>query len=135
MNQININSLFCQNDNNQKGTIDIDTLFPATNPLKSSDELVREISKKKRLKFKYYDQMYNSVWNYIIKANKIGDRDTIVHVVEFISNCQDYDSTECLEFISKRLQDQMLETVALDKTSMFVTWHNIEEKKKLGPAK
>ena len=133
MNSLNIDSLFSYDHpalQNNYGPIAIDTLFPSKRSTKNSDELLREMIRHKKNKYKYYERMYEEGWDYICKVNKLGETDAIIDVVDIVQQCPDYNSQECIEYVAKKLKNQCLETYAMSNTSIFVTWFNLEEKKK-----
>ena len=135
MHRLTVDSLFDNNDrsfpDNHGGGLDVNSLFSSkVSTKKNSDELLKEIYRKKKIKCEIFDRIYSNCWEEIHKLNKNDKTDTILNITRTVSQLPDYDSLECLEYMSKRFNDQQIDNVILSDCSIFVTWYNLEGKKK-----
>jgi hypothetical protein len=135
---INIDNLFpseCNTSGTKGKKLDIETIFLNTalntepDISFTSDVLVGRIKKRRENKLNYYKQMLKYCHVRIDSADNNQDSDIVFTVLESIPECKDYDSIECLDYISKKLREDDLNTVILNDTSMFISWKNIESKK------
>jgi hypothetical protein len=138
MDRINIETLFPSKDGEKTfsdGKIDINTLYQNNMFVKeynrtfNSDILLKNIIiKRKRLR-KTFVEMYNKCCSRIKKMDDIGGTDLIYKIPEQVIECPEFIHEDCLNYISKYLREQHIETKIIDKYTIFITWHNIELKK------
>ena len=123
----------------QSGTtgkkLDVVSLFSNT-PLNnepiitfSSNIILEKRDKQRKNKLKFYRHMLKYCHDRITIAENDHGFDIIFTVIESIPECIDYNSLECLEFISIKLRDEDFDTTILTSTTMFITWKYIELKK------
>src|SRR5205807_5521939 len=89
-----------------------------------------ERKKNRRLeKLNYYKHMLRYCYKRIADTDEDQGTDIIFSVVENIPECKEYNSRECLEFISNKLRGEDFDTTILTNISMFITWKYLELKK------
>ena len=116
--------------------LDVESLFSKT-PLNSepditftSNILLEKREKRRREKLNYYNQMLISCHKRIKDADDDQASDIVFTVNESVPECKEYNSLECLEYISDKLRKEDLDTTILTPTNMFITWKYLELKKK-----
>lgn len=114
--------------------LDIETIFSNT-PLNHSPEssfnsnvLMNTIKKKREKKMNFYKQMLRYCHQSINNANDILKTDILFSVPDNTTECLEYDSYECLKFISDKLKEDFIDSVIISNTSMFITWKFIESR-------
>lgn len=135
---ISVDSLF-PNGTHKSGTsgkkLDIDTLFKGT-PLNhepdisfNSDILVDKIQKRRKNKLNKFNEMLRHCYQRIEETDNNNDTDLVYTVLETIPDCKEYDSYECLEYISIKLRTQDFDTKIISNVAIFITWKYLELKK------
>jgi hypothetical protein len=116
--------------------LDVESLFSKT-PLNSepditftSNILLEKREKRRREKLNYYNQMLIFCHQRIKDADDDQASDIVFTVIESVPECKEYNSLECLEYISDKLRKEDLDTTILTPTNMFITWKYLELKKK-----
>jgi hypothetical protein len=116
--------------------LDVETLFSNT-PLNkepditfSSDILLKKREIRREKKLQYYKQMLQYCYTRITDADDDLVYDIVFTIVESIPDCKEYDSSECLEYISVKLREENFDTTILSPTTMFITWKFLELKNK-----
>ena len=114
--------------------MDIDTIYRNT-PLSpdpcitfTSNVLLDRIKKRRAEKLVCYMNMLKYCHNRIADADECNDTDIILQVVDDVPEYKNYDSRECVEYISTKLRDDDFDTVILNDNTLFVTWKYLELK-------
>lgn len=114
---------------------DVETLF-ANSPLNnepelrfSSDLLLARINKRRNEKLKCYRQMLNYCHSKIAETDSNNGTDIVVTIVESFPECKEYNTNECLEYISNKLREEDINTFILNDNTIFITWYCLELKK------
>lgn len=135
--EISVDNLFpSENKSGTRGKkLDINTLLTNA-PLNNephitftSDILLDRIKKRRSEKLLCYMNMLKYCHNRIAEVDNDYETDIIFKVVETIPECKDYDSHECLEYISIKLREDDFDTTILTDTTMFITWKYLELKR------
>lgn len=115
--------------------LDVESLFSNT-PLNnepeitfSSNIILEKREKRRKEKLNYYRHMLKYCHKRITDADDDQGSDIVFTVIESVPECKDYDSLECLEFISVKLREEDFDTTILTSTTMFITWKYLELKK------
>lgn len=137
--KIDVDSLFptAHKSGEKSKKIDVETIYintPLNNKPKissfSSDIIVERLKKREEKKTKYYTEMLNYCYEKINLADENGDSDTFFAVVSSIPNCKEYNQIECLEFIMKKLRDDLFNVSLYEQECcLFITWFDISQKK------
>lgn len=133
---LNIENLFTPADGTKphtNGKLDINTLFGKKhndneNFEFDSEILLESIKKKKQKLNECHYSMYKSCCDAIMMANKSGITDIVHNIPENVPDVMIFKPLECLRFMKDKLEEQNISCRILSKTSIFITWHNIEEK-------
>jgi len=135
MNNITLNTLFPNSEEIQnKSNIDINSLFNGlslNNYEKNnfnSKKLLENINERRKKKLKYMIDCYNKCCKQIINVNNDNEFDTFYSVPEYIPEAIDYNSKDCLDYISKNLNEKFIDTCIINKNTIFITWSNLELK-------
>ena len=134
--KLNIINLFTSTDGihpHTNGKLDIETLFKK-NPKHDKDfifdpyVLLNNVKKKRQKLIECYFGVFKSCCTTILSADKYGITDIIFEVPFNIPECLDYKSEDCLESIKKKLNNNGISCLKLNKSRIFITWNNLEEK-------
>jgi hypothetical protein len=82
-------------------------------------------NKRKKIIGKYNDIMEICIGNIDI-AHKMGKQDTIFKIPNFVPSMPEYTTTDCMKFISERLNELYMDFSILAKDTIFITWKYIE---------
>lgn len=135
--KMTVDSLFpCKNNvSGKKGKkINVSTLFKgsalSSEPVLdySSSVLIARREKRREVKLKHYNVMLKYCWDKIYQMDENGESDLFFNVVDQIAECKEYSPIECMEFISRKLRDESIDTVIMGNNMMFITWEYIELK-------
>lgn len=135
--QMNIETLMPSNNNNynkKTGKIDVNMISTGKSinidPSKdfNSHNLLNNIYEKRKKKRNWLVDMYNLCCNKIKDADDAGLTDITFNLPEIILENSSYRHREALEYISKNLRDQQIDTLVIDNKSLFVTWKYLELK-------
>lgn len=144
MNNLNIESLFCGGEGRSRGgsgelerkggvhtngRLDINTLFKKKDPPKyafSSKLLLRTIYNRRKVLDKCYGEIYEKCCESIVSANNAGLTDIVYEVTEFVPECSDYSSEDCLLLIQEKMKDEMIPTWIMPPNKIFISWFNLE---------
>jgi hypothetical protein len=135
--QMNIETLMPSNSHNYNrntGKIDVNMISNGKSinidPSKdfNSHNLLNGIYERRKKKRNWLVDMYNLCCNKIKDADDAGLTDITFILPEIISENSSYRHLEAIEYISKNLRDQKIDTLVLDKKSIFVTWKYLELK-------
>lgn len=134
---INVDNLFPSDvrSGTRGKNLDVETLFSNT-PLSNEPEitftsniLLEKREKRRKEKLKYYTHMLKYCHKRISDADDDQGSDIVFTIIDSVPECKDYDSMECLEFISIKLREEDFDTTILTPTTMFITWKYLELKK------
>jgi hypothetical protein len=132
--KLNIENLFSSDGirPHTNGKIDIETLFKKNNTNEDFDfdpHMLLSTIKKKRKKMKEcYDEIFKSCCDTILSADKSGITDIIYEVPHYVPECSNYNTDDCIKILKNKLNEQKLSCLKLNKTKIFITWSNLEEK-------
>lgn len=134
---INVDNLF-PSDDNISGTrgrkLDIDTIFSCVmlndepNITFTTDVLLNKIKKRREKKLLSYRNMLKYCYQRIESADDDYLTDIMFKIVDSVPECKEYNSNECLEYISDKLRSQNIDTIIIDNNTMFITWKYLELK-------
>ena len=135
--QMNIETLMPSNKHNYNrntGKLDVNMISSGKSinidPSKdfNSHNLLNSIYEKRKQKRNWLVDMYNLCCNKIKDADDAGLTDITFILPEIILENSAYRHKEAIEYISKNLRDQRIDTLVLDKKSIFITWKYLELK-------
>ena len=131
---LNLDNLFPSKDGSRcstNGKLDINTLFGHNNAQNftfDSNILLEGIKRKKEKLEECHKNIFKSCCKFIMSANKLDMTDIIFEVPIYISECQLYNSYNCLLYIKEKLKEHNISSVIHSKVKIFITWNDIEEK-------
>lgn len=128
MDKINIESLFHCKTHNSSRTLDIKTITKSQKPF-NTDTLIETRERKRRTLLNFYLKFYDTCLKKIEVANNLGKTDLLYTVTEFIPNCHEYKSIDCIEYIKKKLDKEFFDTYIIGNKTLFITWLYIEANK------
>lgn len=140
MNNLNIESLFCGGSFERgggvsnggvhtNGKLDIETLFKKKDAPKfvfNSQLLLRTIYNKRKVLDKCYGDIYEKCCESIVSANNAGLTDIVYEVTEFVPECPEYSSEDCLLLIQEKMKEEMIPTLVMLPNKIFISWFNLE---------
>ena len=121
-----------RNYNRNKGILDVNMISSGKslniNPEKdfNSTKLLDSIYEKRKRKRDWLVEMYNLCCNKIKGADDSGLTDIIFNLPEIILENSSYRHKEAIEYISKSLRTQKIDTLEINNKSLFVTWKYLE---------
>ncbi len=133
--QMNIETLMPSSNHNYNrniGTINVDMISAGrcinSDPEKdfNSHELLKNIYDKRKKRRNWLVEMYNLCCNKIKDADDNGITDIVFELPPIIMENSKYMHKEAIEYISKNLRDQHIDTLLLDNKSLFITWKYLE---------
>lgn len=133
--QLNIETLMPSNNHNynrNKGVLDVNMISSGKsiniNPEKDFDStgLLNNIIDKRIKKRNWLVDMYNKCCNQIKDANDLGLSDIFFTLPEIIVENSSYKHKEAIEYVSKNLREQKLDTFIINERTLFVTWKYLE---------
>ena len=133
--QMNIENLMPSNNhvyNRNKGVLTVDMISRGAKinvePDRDFDssKLLNNINDRRRKKRNWLVNMYNQCCAKIKDADDSGLTDIIFTLPEIIIENSSYKHKEAIEYISKNLREQKLDTYIIDKRNLFVTWKYLE---------
>lgn len=133
LNKFTVASLFGKTDGTKAyfgGHLDVNTLFKNkenTNNF-NSRTLLNNVYDRRKMLLRWYNNMYTVCCEKITIVNSNGLTDMIFEVMNYIPECPEYKSIECLKFIEKNLITQLIDTKIISDTKIFITWNNLESK-------
>lgn len=119
-----------KNINGYNGKFDINTLFKTKTDNEELEilnpaQLIEIININKKKVMKHYTLLYNACGAKIKSANNYGITDIIFDIPEFITDCPEYNSLDCVKFIKKNLQEQIFDTYIISEIQLFISWHKL----------
>lgn len=135
--EINIETLMPSHNNNynynkNKGILTVDMISSGSKinvePDRDFDstQLLNNILERRRKKRNWLVEMYNKCCLQIKEADNFELTDIIFTLPEIIVENSSYKHIEAIEYVSKNLRLQKLDTYIIDNRNLFVTWKYIE---------
>jgi len=133
--EMNIENLMPSNNNNynrNKGILTVDMISNGSKinvePDRDFDstKLLNSINDRRKKKRNWLVDMYNQCCAKIKDADDSGLTDIIFTLPEIIVENSSYKHIEAIEYVSKNLRDQKIDTYIIDNRSLFVTWKYLE---------
>jgi len=133
--EMNIETLMPSNNhtyNRNKGVLDVYTISAGgkinVEPDKDFDsvKLLDGIHERRIKKRNWLVDTYNQCCTKIKNADDSGITDIVFSLPEIIIEHSSYKHIEALEYISKNLREQKLDTYIIDNRNLFVTWKYLE---------
>lgn len=133
--EMNIENLMPSNNNNynrNKGILTVDMISNGSKinvePDRDFDsvKLLNSINDRRKKKRNWLVDMYNQCCAKIKDADDAGLTDIIFTLPEIIVENSSYKHIEAIEYVSKNLRDQKIDTYIIDNRSLFVTWKYLE---------
>jgi hypothetical protein len=121
-----------KNYNNTKGVIDINMISSdkAVNSEPHKDfnsiNLLDNIYERRIQKRNWLVSEFNRCCEQIKNANNLGLTDIFFSIPEIIVENSSYKHKDALEYISKNLREQKLDTYIVNNRTLFVTWKYLE---------
>ena len=138
--KMNIETLMPSNNNNnynKSKRLDVYTIsneriinLDPNKDFNSNDLLVNIYERRKKIRNWMVD-MYNLCCNRIKDTDINGITDLVFELPELIIDTSIYKEKECIEYISKNLRDQHIDTLILKNNKLFITWKYFELNKEL----
>uniref|UniRef100_A0A6C0EBI7 Uncharacterized protein n=1 Tax=viral metagenome TaxID=1070528 RepID=A0A6C0EBI7_9ZZZZ len=129
-NVLSIENLFpsCGARKYGNGRIDTDLFNGKTNDELNfdSDILLQKIINKRKKIRELHVKYFNICCKKIESADSVGMTDIIFKLPKMIEEINDFDFKDCIEYISKNLKRQKLDTYIINKRTLFVSWKYIE---------
>jgi hypothetical protein len=130
---INLENLLGNNETSQHtyGKLDLNSLYKTgknSEHVFDSEVLLNGVKKKKAKITQTYNDIYKGCCKIIVNACDAGISDIVYEVPEYVLNCLDYDSKECLKFIKQKLLEQNISGLIISSKKIFITWFNLESK-------
>lgn len=131
---MNIENLMPSNNHNYNRTkkLDVYTISSGkqinTDPDRdfNSNDLLSTIYERRKKLRNWLVDMYNLCCNKIKDADSFGLTDIVFELPPIILENSSYKHRDCIEYISKNLRDQNIDTLILDDSKLFITWKFIE---------
>lgn len=133
--EMNIENLMPSNNNNynrNKGILTVDMISNGSKinvePDRDFDstKLLNSINDRRKKKRNWLVDMYNQCCVKIKDADDAGLTDIIFTLPEIIVENSSYKHIEAIEYVSKNLRDQKIDTYIIDNRNLFVTWKYLE---------
>lgn len=133
--EMNIENLMPSNNNNynrNKGILTVDMISNGSKinvePDRDFDstKLLNSINDRRKKKRNWLVDMYNQCCAKIKDADDAGLTDIIFTLPEIIVENSSYKHIEAIEYVSKNLRDQKIDTYIIDNRNLFVTWKYLE---------
>lgn len=133
LSNFSINTLFPSKNSRQQhiGGFNVNTIFKNNNDddnytFDSRILLERNNEQKEKLK-KYYGNIYRKCCETIIIENKLGFTNIVYEIPQY-SECIGYSCHQCINFLSDKLSEQNLTVKKINKTQIYISWHDLEKK-------
>ena len=134
MDEISINNLFSTGNNFEP--LDVHNLYNPNDQKEKNklnfniDRLIKLREERKKKILIQYEKIFNLCLNKINLANNLNKIEIIYDVPDGIYGHFDYNSSNCLDYIEKKLQSMHLDTLIFNNKTIYVSWLNLEENKK-----
>ena len=138
--KMNIESLMPSKNNNYNHTkkLDVYTISSGKqiniDPSRdfNSNELLTNIYERRKKIRNWFVDMYNLCCIRIKDADDNGMTDLIFELPELLIDSSIYKEKECIEYISKNLREENIDTLIIDNNKrLFITWKYIELNKEM----
>lgn len=136
MDKINISNLFptTNNQHNDYQPLDVQSLYNITEkkPKKINFNLERLVKLREERKTKVlsqYEKVFNLCLNKINLANDLNKLELVYEVPEAVYGSFEYNSIECLLYISEKLKKMGIETIIVNEYSIYISWIDLSDKK------
>ena len=132
--RMTIENLMPSNNHNYNNTKKLD-VFTISNGKKintdpdrdfNSNDLLNSIYEKRQKYRNWLVDIYNQCSNKIKQADDDGLTDIIFELPDIILENSSYKHKDAIEYISKNLREQKIDTLIIDKKKIFITWKYIE---------
>ena len=139
MNKLNVNILvqdnkFNNNEKKRENVLDVDFLSKSNKIREKKNFDVNDLLKVNRQKkeklLETYIIQYNICIEKIKRLHKQNIHDLIFQVPPKVPDCSEYNSKNCIEFISSKLMGMHMDIYFMNDTTFFVTWKYIESNTK-----
>lgn len=91
-----------------------------------SNDLLNSIINKRQKMRNWLVDMYNQCCYKIKEANESGLTDIIFELPDIILENSSFKHKDCIEYISKNLREQYIDTLIMNDNKLFITWKYIE---------
>lgn len=133
--EMNIENLMPSNNhcyNRKKGMLTVDMISGGTKINVDPDrdfnsmKLLNNIYDRRNKKRNWLVDVYNQCCAKIQDADDLGLTDVIFTLPEIIVESSMYKHREAIEFVSKHLREQKLDTYIINERNLFITWKYLE---------
>ena len=130
MNNININSIFCNNEKEKKvenGILNIDSLVNNNSFNVLDDEyIVKKIRKSRNKEKQKLNELFESKYkDCLLRINNsidLNKEELIFKVDDIYYGYNNYKSSECIKFINDKLIKKKFKTKKLSNNIIFINW-------------
>ncbi len=136
MDKINISNLFpaTNNQHNDYQPLDVQSLYSITEkkPKKINFNIERLVKLREERKMKVllqYEKVFNLCLNKINLANDLNKLELVYEVPEAMYGSFEYNSIDCLFYISEKLKKMGIDTIILNEYSIYISWIDLNDKK------
>jgi len=137
MEQLNIKNLFpSSNPVTENKPLSVSTLYNHKENIKQNkidftiEKLLDVQEERKKKVIDEYRKSFNLILKKITDANKLGYYDLIFDVPYSAYMCPEYNITDCLDFVERRLRKIYMDTLRMGTRSIFISWSNLENNRK-----
>lgn len=137
MDRINIDNLFPSAKQKGRSPLDVYSLYHPKEAQReeenqfSIENLIQFREDKKKKAVVHYERIYTMCLNRIAYVNNMSKTDMVYHIPLAIYRCPEYDANECLKILETRLRAQYLDTLILNQNSLFISWLNVAQNRKM----
>jgi hypothetical protein len=129
MDKINIEVLYPSTTKRTYSTkeISLDTLCPTKqSETFNVDELIRTRKQRRNTLLAEYTKSYERCLDKIKIANSLNKIEICFDVPRIIMGCHGYRSEDCIDYIQQKLRVQGIDTLELNKNSIYISWLYLE---------
>jgi len=91
-----------------------------------SGDLLNSIMHRREKMRNWFVNMYNQCCYKIKEADNLGLTDIMFELSDIILENSSFKHKDCIEYISKNLREQFIDTLILADNKLFITWKYIE---------
>jgi len=127
MDHINTDNLF---NSNSSGPININDLFNLDKSNNTESVVKHLIDNKKQQKvnaYLEYKKSFDMCLLTIKRASNMNKTDIFFKVPQLIVGCSFYNSLDCLYYIQNKLRNMNIDTLIINKFTIFISWINIDK--------
>lgn len=128
MDKINIENLFhCKTKlvSNSSNILDVNSIVHNNKSFNIND-LIETREKKRILLLNNYIKYYDKCLKKIEIANNLDKTDLLYSVDEYILDCPEYKSIDCIKYIKNKLEQDFFDTYIINNNTLFITWLYLE---------